>query len=293
MARSTPRRNFLEPTLTPVEAKKVLTLLSQRGKTFSQNLPESVFDTWCNQCNEELANAFGANSAYRQQFRRAGREGLAITESRSEDWYTRRRYSELIEKIKTLDSLIAEVLEFKILTSPAEVVPTASTMPDPVTVVTKTGRRGPLKNADVFIVHGHDETAKAKVAQVIHKLGHNPVILHEQPDMGQAIIDKLIKHATGAAFAVVLLTPDDIGASKKEPDKLRPRARQNVIFELGLFVGVIGKEKVCPLYVKGVEMLTDFSGVGYTLMEDSNEAWSHKLAKEMRAAGLDADSNKL
>jgi len=87
--------------------------------------------------------------------------------------------------------------------------------------------------SDIFIVHGHDEAAKQVVARFIEKLGLKPIILHEQPNEGRTVIEKFEDYAN-VGFAVVLLTPDDIGASAKEKNKLKPRARQNAILELGV-----------------------------------------------------------
>jgi len=103
----------------------------------------------------------------------------------------------------------------------------------------------------VFIVHGHDEAACEAAARFIEKLGLIAVILHEQPNQGRTLIEKFEAHS-GVAFAVVLLTPDDIGATAANPKARRPRARQNVIFELGFFVGAIGRRRVCALYKPGV-----------------------------------------
>ncbi|MCP4603623.1 MAG: nucleotide-binding protein [Proteobacteria bacterium] len=142
----------------------------------------------------------------------------------------------------------------------------------------------------VFVVHGHDDAAKVSVARFIERLGLEAVILHEQPNKGQTIIEKFEANAAGVSFAVVLLTPDDIGAPKDEPENPHPRARQNVILELGYFCGALGRERVCVLYRDGVEIPNDYLGVVYTPL-DNSAGWHLKLAKEMKAAGLDIDLN--
>jgi predicted nucleotide-binding protein len=88
----------------------------------------------------------------------------------------------------------------------------------------------------VFVVHGHDGTPKADVARFIEKLGFEAVILHERPNKGRALITKFREEAAGVGFAVVLMTLDDLGKAEKAVD-LNPRARQNVVFELGFFIG--------------------------------------------------------
>ena len=101
---------------------------------------------------------------------------------------------------------------------------------------------------DVFIVHGHDEGARNAVARFVEKLGLKASILDEQVNRGQTIIEKFEREASNAGFAIVLLTPDDVGAPKDHKDKLQPRARQNVILELGYFLHRLGRERVCVLY---------------------------------------------
>lgn len=149
-----------------------------------------------------------------------------------------------------------------------------------------------LLNGDgVFIVHGHDETAKESAARFIEKLGLKAIILHEQSNAGRTIIEKFEANSN-VAFALVLLTPDDIGAPKDKKDEAKPRARQNVILELGYFMGKLGRGRVCVLYKEGVEIPSDYQGVLYIPM-DSADAWRMTLAKEIKEAGLPVDLNKL
>ena len=142
---------------------------------------------------------------------------------------------------------------------------------------------------NVFIVHGHDEQAKESSARFIEKLGLSAVILHEQANEGKTIIEKLEKH-TDAAYAVVLFTPDDVGASSNSPENLQPRARQNVLVELGYMAAKIGRNRVCVLRKGNVEIPSDFIGVLYIDI-DTAGAWRLTLAKELKIAGLKVDLN--
>lgn len=144
----------------------------------------------------------------------------------------------------------------------------------------------------VFIVHGQDNEAKLSVARFLEKLDLKPVILHEQTNTGKTIIEKFEHHSSDVSYAVVLLTPDDVGNIKTKQDELQPRARQNVIFELGYFFAKLGRERVCALHKEGIELPSDFQGVLYVPM-DSNDAWKFNLAKELKQAGLDVDMNKI
>lgn len=151
----------------------------------------------------------------------------------------------------------------------------------------------PKAGLGVFIVHGHDEAAKESVARFVEKLGLRAIILHEQPNAGRTIIEKFEAHAT-VSFAIVLLTPDDVAMTKVggRRKQSKPRARQNVILELGYFMGKLGRGRVCALYKKEVEIPSDYQGILYIPM-DSAGAWRMALAKEIKNAGIDVDLNKL
>ena len=145
------------------------------------------------------------------------------------------------------------------------------------------------KSRRIFVVHGHDEGARETVARFIGQLGFEPVILHEQANKGRTIITKFREEANDAAFAVVLMTPDDHGGKAGAPT--RQRARQNVVFELGFFIGALGPEKVASLVKGDVEKPSDFDGVVYISLDGGS--WKIELAKEFKAAGLEIDSNKV
>lgn len=144
----------------------------------------------------------------------------------------------------------------------------------------------------VFVVHGQDDHAKESVARLIEKLGLRVVILHEQLNQGRTIIDKLLDSSEQVDFAVVLLTPDDVGARVGEESSSRHRARQNVILELGLFLGLLGKQRVCTLKRGDIELPTDFQGVVY-LDFDDGDAWKLALARELQAVWDHVDLNEV
>jgi predicted nucleotide-binding protein len=146
----------------------------------------------------------------------------------------------------------------------------------------------PMSNK-VFIVHGHDGEARETVARYLHGLGFEPVVLHEQANQGRTVIEK-IEANRDVGFAVVLLTPDDIGRSVKE-DELKPRARQNVLLELGYFICHLGRKRVCTLRRGNVDIPSDFAGVVWENMDDGG-GWRLSLARELKAAGHEVDLNK-
>lgn len=146
------------------------------------------------------------------------------------------------------------------------------------------------KGHKIFLVHGHDDRALHETARFLEKLRQEVIILREQPNQGRTLIEKFEDYAD-VGFAIVLLTPDDKGGPKNStvPD-LKPRARQNVVFELGYFIGRLGRNRVCALYLEGVEIPSDYSGVIYSKL-DSSGAWRLEIAKELKAAGLPVDMN--
>jgi predicted nucleotide-binding protein len=140
----------------------------------------------------------------------------------------------------------------------------------------------------VFIVHGHDDGAREAVARFLERVGLEPIILHEQANRGRTIIEKFEAHRD-VGFAVVLLTPDDEGCEKGGTP--RPRARQNVVLELGYFVGVLGRDQVCALRRGDVEIPSDMTGVVYVPF-DNSDGWKQSLGRELEAAGFEIDWSK-
>jgi predicted nucleotide-binding protein len=118
------------------------------------------------------------------------------------------------------------------------------------------------------------------------------VILHDQADQGRTIIEKFEDHAAEAVFAVVVLTRDDIGVLATDDRELQPRARQNVVFELGFFFGALGRNRVVILFEEGVELPSDLGGLLYIPLDDRG-AWKVTLARELKAASIEVDANKL
>ena len=144
----------------------------------------------------------------------------------------------------------------------------------------------------VFVVHGRDHETKLKVVRLLEKLELETVILEEQTNEGRTIIAKFEQEAQEVSFAVVLLTPDDEGRLQGEEAEPKPRARQNVILELGYFIGHLGRNRVCVLTTGDVDRPTDYDGVMYILL-DATVSWEIDLMKELHAAGFDVDANRV
>jgi len=158
--------------------------------------------------------------------------------------------------------------------------------------VLETKRRTISNN--IFIVHGKNKEMKVSVARTLEKLGLKPIILHEQPNQGKTIIEKFEEYSN-VGFAIILLSPDDIGYPKEYNNSdAKFRARQNVIFEFGYYVGKIGRENVIALYLENdnFEMPTDLSGILY-IPYDKNDVWKYKLVEELQNSGYTVSKDKV
>ena len=145
----------------------------------------------------------------------------------------------------------------------------------------------PKEYSRVFIVHGHDEALKESVARIIEKQGIDAIILSEKANVGRTIIEK-VEDYSDVGGAICLFTADDVGTEKTDPSML-PRARQNVVFEAGFFMGRLGRDRVVLIADGDLEMPSDLSGVVYT----NRGNWQFDLLKELGAMGYTVDLNKL
>ena len=183
----------------------------------------------------------------------------------------------LVSAESVLESMIDEINEYW---DDEDQTPTSSETRENAQIITD----------EIFIVHGRDDGAKNIVARFLEKLDLKPVILAEMPAKGRTIIEKFEHHAQ-VGYAIVLLTPDDAGSLQGDENDPKPRARQNVIFELGFFIGRLGRERVCALTKGDVEIPSDYAGVEYIPFNDS-DGWKMELIRELRSGGFKIDANR-
>jgi len=147
-----------------------------------------------------------------------------------------------------------------------------------------------LSTNKVFIVHGHDSELKIETERLLADLGIEPVILHRQPDEGATVIEKFEKHSD-VGYAFILLTPDEIAYTKdqeglNDPERSKEkRARPNVIFEFGYFVGKLGRNRVCCLHTGDVVIPSDLNRFVYKKIDNNIESIALSLIKELKTAG--------
>lgn len=141
----------------------------------------------------------------------------------------------------------------------------------------------------VFIAHGHHEQSRAAVVLFLERIGFEAIVLHEQANQGLTIIEKIERHGN-VNFAIILLTPDDFGG--KVGGETKARARQNVILELGYFIGKLGRDRVCAFKAGDVELPSDVFGVAWEAFHE-DKSWQQTLARELEAAGYPVDWKKV
>ncbi len=245
------------------------------GEQVEEKLKE--YEKW-NDCNKELLNAIFTTPKFAQEYSSMyGAVKVSFGGPPSSMEKLKSRMEDLRIKIRKLESILERL----------ELIPEAQGVERIQPEIEE--QRTPGNS--VFVVHGHDEASKQSVARLLERLGLNPIILHEKATGGRTVIEKL-EHYSDVDFAVILLTPDDIGADKEKSGDLKPRARQNVILELGFFLAGLGRKKVCTLYRGPIELPSDYLGVVYIEMDDPG-AWKYQLAKELNAAGFTVNTNKI
>lgn len=187
-------------------------------------------------------------------------------------------YKDVDKKIHRLDSIIERL----------ELIPLAVSASAPEQLQTGSISRG----KKVFVVHGHDDAAKTNFEVFLHEVGLEPVVLHRQADQGLTVIEKFEKHSE-VGYAFILLTPDEaayLAADAQKPEserKIEWRARPNVIFEFGYFIGKLGRSRVCCLYTGNVSLPSDVNGMIYKRYEKSVEEVGYSIIKDLKAAGYE------
>jgi hypothetical protein len=157
----------------------------------------------------------------------------------------------------------------------------------PETKTPVSSRREPAERGEaVFIVHGSGGY-EHEVWRAISEMGAAtpPIILQEQFHVGASLLERLERESEKCGFAVVIYSGDDMGFPKGEEGKISLRARDNVVLELGYFLGLLGRTNVSVLYEPGVLFPSDFGGIGYYELDKAG-AWKAQIEGELRRAGL-------
>lgn len=252
-------RRLLGQTFDSIEQLAEAEREDRKWDTYNKDLLASLFE------NQSMVKRYERSNVFRLVFDEDNLEARVANFKTS-----------LMDRIDWLDSLAERVIFFA--EANEMTVPGSTSLPS----------SSPAESNSIFVVHGHDESARETVARFLERLGFKPIILHEQANRGLTIIEKFESNAR-VVFAVVLLTPDDECLGDSQSTK---RARQNVVFELGYFFGTLGRGRVAALYKEGVELPSDVGGLAY-IPFDGTTAWKLQLAQELKAVGLAVDMNRL
>lgn len=264
----------IAPTLTPERAKaRFQKLLEQTAELLKDGKESPGFATWRQDVQVALAQYFGRPSLQLEQFEQISFSPLMLWGGMPDSEFVERRRSGLRNSEGLLKSRIKEIDE--------DLAYRDAPFPISHPSVAK-------NTSKVFLVHGHDHGFKETAARFLEQLELEPIILHEKSNEGRTIIEKF-EHYADVACALVILTPDDVGRAKSV-DVDEPRARQNVIFEMGFFVGKLGRKHTLILLHPEIAIPSDVDGLLYTSMKD--DAWRMKLVGELKAIGLKVDANK-
>ena len=239
--------------------------------------PSPGFDKWRRDTEAAIANTFGESSRYINDFRDI--KYTLTLPSRSDA--TRRMLNNYVGGLQQaaaiLESMIHEIEEY--WEDDSQSLDSSENLE----------MRKQTNTSQAFIIHGRDYGTRDMVARFLESLEIKPVILQEQPDQGRTVIEKFEQYAQ-VDFAIALFTPDDVGGLGD--DNLQPRARQNVIFEFGYFIGKFGRHRVRALVKGDIEIPSDYSGVVYIPLDESG-SWKMALIREMKNEGFNIDANRL
>jgi predicted nucleotide-binding protein len=277
MARKSSEPPRGDPNIPPSKGIELIKRQIEAGNALlNQSLDSATYSSWENTTKIYLEKAFGNNHPNATKLVEYGKFG-SFPVNAPPQWWANWRAKNLQGQLTLLDGFI------DVLKTEAELAePRAAAAIDPERTTSR----------KIFLVHGHETGLQQTIARFLERLALEVVILDEQPSQGRTIFQKFSDHSD-VGFAVVLLTGDDIGGKKDTPPAdLSPRARQNVILELGYFLGKLGPARVCALYQSGVEIPSDIAGVVYVSLEGSVD-WRLKLASEIKAAKIDVDMNRL
>jgi hypothetical protein len=136
----------------------------------------------------------------------------------------------------------------------------------------------------VFIVHGRDDAPRDELATFLWGLNLEPLVLSDQVKEGKTIPELFEEIASDAGYGFIILTPDDVGHYRDDP-KLKARARQNVILELGYFWGKLGRSRIFPLIKGEMELPSDIDGMFIHRYKEKIEERRFDIVKELRNAG--------
>lgn len=158
------------------------------------------------------------------------------------------------------------------------------------------GNDRPVDNKGVFIVFGRDTELYNFILKFLKMTDAKAISLAETgPEGSKTIIEQLENHIREAKYAIVLLSPDDIGyLATDDITEKEKRARQNVLIEYGYTLGFLGRQNVISISVDtSLDLPTDLHGIRYISLDLNNkkqgmqdlikqiEKWNFNINKDL------------
>lgn len=239
-------------------------LIEHRVRTSSQE-----FISWKTRAERFLRTHYGENSKEVVDFGNTHFSLMIYTFNETESDYIEACKSGLVKSKAVFEVYLEELKE------------------NDVTPDNEATQDNSISKSKVFVVHGHDEALKQEVVRIVEKQGLEAIILSEQANHGKTIIEKFEENSDVGA-AICLFTGDDYGRAKDATSE-NLRARQNVVFEAGYFMGKLGRGNVILIASPDIEIPSDLQGVVYT----NKDMWQTDVLRELKAIGYNVDFNKL
>jgi predicted nucleotide-binding protein len=258
-------RSFIEQQVGSHAEYELLQKEYRKWNVFNTELLKQLFTT------EDLANEYSASTISPMIIRGYHDESLGKKVANLKEQFDR--------KIHRLDSIVDRLELYSVASHASNIQEVAPTAP-----------QTRLETNKVFIVHGRDDAAKANLEAFVREIGLEPIVLHRQADGGLTVIEKFEKHSD-VGYAFILLTPDELAYLASESSKpeaaraVERRARPNVIFEWGYFVGKLGRPRVCCISTGSVDLPSDMHGLVTKRYQSSVEEVAYSIIKDLRAAG--------
>lgn len=151
------------------------------------------------------------------------------------------------------------------------------------------GENEDIGSKNIFVVYGHDEHARDELELILRRWGLTPIILCQESSNGMTIIEALEHYIKKVNYGIVLATPDDIGYDKEHEASKKYRARQNVVFEMGMLYAYLKRKNVFVLLKKTtdleMEKPSDIDGIIYEKYVTNISECKEKLAKSLKSKG--------
>jgi predicted nucleotide-binding protein len=161
----------------------------------------------------------------------------------------------------------------------------------------KEGAASDAAGKRIFVVHGQDAASREQLELILHRLGLEPFVLANTGGGGLTIIEALeqeIGKQGGPRFGIVLMTPDDVGYFRQDgPDKAQPRARQNVVMEMGMLIAALGRSRVAILKKGPLEIPSNADGILYLSFSNHVREAVPKLVDRLQSAGFALEAGRI